>query len=342
MSDHPFLSVIMPVYNTEKYLSRCLDSILAQDYTDYELILVDDGSSDGSGAICDRYAAAHSHIRCLHQPNGGHTCARQNGVRASHGEYIAFVDSDDWIADGMYSHMCSAARSTGADIVHCDFTAVMPHKTKVCSIPFPAGFYNKTQLTETVYPNMIYFGTYFVFGIAPNLWNKLFRRQILEKYLFRLPHDIIVGEDGPITYACMLEASSVYFCDKAYYCYRSNTDSVSHHIDAKRLSENHVMFETYSQFIDQSAYPFIQNQLHYFFVYQSLLTFLLVFQSIRSESARFKQLFLAECDNPYIRDAFKNVPYKDITGLHNKLYAVCVRHRLPWLFKLILPKQRDA
>lgn len=342
MHDHPLLSIIVPVYNTEKYLNHCLDSILAQDFTDYELILVDDGSTDASGTICDRYAADYGHVRCLHQPNGGHTCARQNGLRASRGEYIAFADSDDWVDSGMYRDMCNAAVATGADIVHCDFTAVMPHKTKVCSAPFPAGLYNKTQLMETVYPNMIYFGTYFVFGIAPNLWNKLFRRNILEKYLFRLPHDIVVGEDGPITYACMLEASSVYFCREAYYHYRSNADSVSHRIDAGRLSENHVMFDTYNRFIDRSAYPFMQKQLHYFFVYQSLLTFLPVFQSMRPESARFRRLFLEECDNPHIREAFKSVPIREITGIHNKLSAFCVQHRLPWLFKAALPGWHPA
>lgn len=339
MCDHPLLSVIVPVYNTEKYVSRCLDSILAQDFTDYELILVDDGSTDGSGAICDRYAAAHSHIRCLHQPNGGHTCARQNGLRASRGEYIAFVDSDDWIAPDMYRKMCGAARQTGADIIHCDYTAVMPHKTKVCGTPFSPGLYDKTQLVETIYPGMIYFGTYFVFGIAPNLWNKLFRRTLLEPYLMRLPHDIIVGEDGPITYACMLEASSVFFCGEPFYYYSSNADSVSHHIDAGRLAENHILFDTYRQLIDTDAYPCMKKQLQYFCVYQSLLTFLPVFQSMRAETARFRQLFLAECGEPYIRESFQAVPLRKIAGIHNKLYAFCVRHRLARLFGLFLPRQ---
>lgn len=342
MCDHPLLSVIVPVYNTETYLNHCLDSILAQDFTDYELILVDDGSTDRSGDICDRYAAAHPHIRCLHQTNGGHTCARQNGVRASRGEYIAFVDSDDWIDPGMYRRMCRAAKETGADIIHCDFTAVMPHKSKVCGTPFSPGLYDKKQLENTVYPSMIYFGTYFVFGIAPNLWNKLFRRSILEHYLFRLPHDIIVGEDGPITYACMLEAASVYFCEEAFYNYRSNTDSVSHHMNAKRLAENHVMFDTYRQFIDTAAYPYIQKQLQYFFVYQSLLTFVPIFQSMRTEPARFRQLFLTECSDPHIREAFKAVPLKEITGLHNKLYAFCVRHKLARLFRFLLPKRQES
>lgn len=336
MSVQPFLSIIIPVYNAAEYLSCCLDSILSQNFTDYEVILVDDGSSDGSAGLCDEYAASHAHIHCLHQPNGGHTAARQNGMRASRGQYIAFVDSDDWVAPGMYKRMCTAAQETHADIVHCNFTAVMPQKEKVCGIPFPAGLYDKTALRETVYPSMIYFGTYFTFGIAPNLWNKLFRRDILERYLFRLPHGIIVGEDGPITYACMLEASSVYFCEEAFYYYRSNAGSLCHQMDPGRLSENHMMFETYNRFIDLSVCPSIQKQLHYFFVYQSLLTFVLVFRTIRQKGGNFRRLFLDECDNPYIREAFRNVPVKDITGLHNKLYALCVRFRLPWLFRLLL------
>lgn len=336
MSVNPFLSIVIPVYNAESYLPCCLDSILAQQFTDYEVILVDDGSTDRSPAICDAYAAGHSQIHCLHQANGGHTAARQTGVRASLGTYIAFVDSDDWIAPEMYARMCTAARDTGADIVHCNYTSVMPHKEKICGIPFPSGFYDKKRLMETVYPNMIYFGTFFVFGIAPNLWNKLFRRSLLERCLFRIPHDIVVGEDGPVTYSCMLEAESVFFCDEAYYYYRSNDSSLCHQMDVKRLIENHSMFETYERLIVPAARPFMQKQLHYFFVYQSLLTFVPVFRTIRETSGDFRRLFLEECDNPYIRTAFKAVPLKDITGLHNKLYAACIRCRLSGLFKLLL------
>lgn len=336
MSAQPFLSIIIPVYNAGEYLPCCLDSILAQKFTDYEIILIDDGSTDNSAALCDKYAAAHAMVRCLHQPNSGHTAARQNGVRASRGQYIAFVDSDDWVSPEMYGRMCNAAKKTGSDIVHCNFTAVMPHKEKVCGIPFSAGLYNKEQLIDTVYPNMIYFGTYFEFGIAPNLWNKLFKRDILEKYLFRIPHNIVVGEDGPITYACMLDASRIFFCDEAFYYYRSNTGSLCHQISPKRLAENHTMFETYAQLVDQSAYPFIHNQLHYFFVYQSLLTLVPVFRTILQESGDYRRLFLAECNHPYIRDAFQAVPLKDIAGLRNKFHAFCIRRRLPWLFKLFL------
>ena len=116
----PKLSVIVPVYNTEKYLRECVDSILAQTFTDFELILVDDGSTDGSGAICDEYAGKDSRIRVIHQENGGATLARRSGVRIAQGEYVAFVDSDDWIAQHIYQNMMEKAETCGADVILCD------------------------------------------------------------------------------------------------------------------------------------------------------------------------------------------------------------------------------
>lgn len=337
MDSKPFLSIIIPVYNTEQYLECCLDSILAQKFTDYELILVDDGSTDSSPAICDRYAAAHAQILCIHQPNGGHTCARQNGVLKSRGKYITFVDSDDWISPDLCSRMCRIAMETHAEIVHCNFTAVMPQKEELCAVPFPAGLYDKTRLQEIVYPRMIYSGAYFKFGVAPRLTNKLFLRNLLDNYLFRVPHSIVVGEDGPVTYGCMLEASLVYFCEESYYCYRSNPSSLCHHMDAGRIAENHTMFETYSQLIDTDAYPELTRQLNYFCVYQSLLTYVPVFGSMPKDSSHSRQLFLEECGSQYVKEAFRSVPIRDIVGKRNKLYAFCVRHKLYALFQFLLP-----
>ena len=103
-------SVVIPVYNVKDYLPKCIDSVLAQDFTDYEVILIDDGSTDGeSGAICDRYAAAHpERIRAIHKPNGGVGEARNVGIEAAQGEYLIFIDSDDYIAPGMFRVLADA------------------------------------------------------------------------------------------------------------------------------------------------------------------------------------------------------------------------------------------
>lgn len=110
-------SVVIPVYNVKDYLPKCIDSVLAQDFDDYELVLVDDGSTDGeSGAICDRYAAAHpERIRVIHKPNGGLGDARNVGLEAAAGEYLVFIDSDDYIGAGMLRTLAGAI-----DRFHCD------------------------------------------------------------------------------------------------------------------------------------------------------------------------------------------------------------------------------
>lgn len=336
MSQIPFLSIIIPVYNTISYLSACLDSILKQEWTDYEIILVDDGSSDGSSSLCDEYAAHNDRIYCHHQPNCGLAATRQQGFRLSRGEYVTFVDSDDWVAPDMYTRMCQAAKDTRADILHCNYIAAMPDKELKCSSLFSAGFYDKERLTTEVYPNMIYFGTFFVYGIAPNVWNKIFRRTLLEKHLLRVPHNIVAGEDGLASYSCMLEASSMYFFDEAFYYYRSTATSITHTMNPKRLAENHTLFDTYYRIIDTAQYPYMKKQLDYFFVYHTLLTFVPVFRQLSESEPNFRQVFLNECRNFHIHQAFSAIKIGDITGIHNKLYAFCIRYKLYLLFKLLL------
>lgn len=337
MCNSPLLSIIVPVYNVENYIHKCLDSILAQDFSDYEVILVDDGSTDSSGIICDQYASATSFFRCIHKPNGGLPSARKCGYEASLGQYVTFVDSDDWIAPDMYRKMCQAVHDTQADIVLCDYTAVMPTREEICRALFPSGFYDKNRLEKEVYPSMIYSGTYYKYGISPNLWNKLFRRELLRDHLFHVPDDVIVGEDALASYSCILEASSAFFINEPLYYYRSNADSLSRRaISPDRLTENHKLFSTLRSVIALSAYPFMEKQLDYYFVYQSLLIYVPVFGNMLSASSVLKQAFYAECDFPLIRKAFASVPVREITGIHNKLYMFCIRHRLLWLFKLLL------
>ncbi len=337
MNANPLLSVIVPVYNVETYLCQCVDSLLAQDLDDYEIILVDDGSTDTSGDICDRYAAAHAHVHCLHQPNAGLPAARQSGMRASRGRYVTFVDSDDWIAPDMYAKMCGAIRDTGADVVICSHTAVTADSEIVCRNDFPPGYYNKERLEHEVYPRMLYSGTYFRYGIAPNLWNKIFRRELLLNHLFHVPTDVIVGEDALASYSCLLDASSIYFLDESLYYYRSNADSLSRRaVPLGRLQENRKLFDTLCRVIDTEKYPCMAGQLAYYCVYQSLLAYELIFRDMARGPEGFRRRFLDECRCDTIRSAFRTVPISDIGGLHNKLYAFCVRHRLYALFRFLL------
>lgn len=337
MQNSPLLSIIVPIYNAEKYLRQCLDSILDQGFSDYEVLLIDDGSTDNSGAICNQYISKHPLFKYIHKPNGGSPSARKCGYEASCGQYIAFIDSDDWIAPDMYEKMCRAVLETRADIILCNYTSVMHGKEEVCTVPFTPGFYDKHRLETEVYPSMLYSGTYYKYGISPNLWNKIFRRDLLKKHLFHVPDDMVVGEDTLTSYSCLLEASSAYIMDEALYYYRSNADSLSHKpVPVERLKENHKLFSTFRDVIDVTAYPHMEKQMDYYFVYQSLLTFTLVFKNMTVMSQPFKEIFRDECSFPLIQKAFARIPIRDISGMHNRLYALCIRHRLYSLFKLLL------
>lgn len=331
----PFLSIIVPVYNVKPYLAECLDSILAQTFTDYEVLLIDDGSTDGSSALCDEYAGRDSRIRCLHKENGGLVSARQAGFPQTRGTYVAFVDSDDWINPAMYERMCDCAKKTGADIVCCNYTAVTPQKRIERQDICKPGFYNRDALEAQIYPLMLYSGVFFHYGVSPSLCNKLFRRTLLEKHLFHVPLAVKLGEDSLTTCPCLLDASSAYFLSESFYYYRSNGGSITHTMDAGRLAENRLLFDTYDKLIDLNAHPCMEKQLLYFYAYQCLLTFPPVFRTMQSDDSA-KKAFREECGYPPVKRAFHGVKIRDVTGLHNKIYAFCIRHKLYGLFRFFL------
>ena len=134
---NPKISVIVPVYNTEKYLHRCIDSILSQTFTDFELLLINDGSKDGSGAICDEYAAKDNRVRVFHKENCGVSSARNLGLDNVQGEWVLFVDSDDWMELTMLAKMYHAAIENNADCVYCDFNFVKQSGVERYYAPIP-------------------------------------------------------------------------------------------------------------------------------------------------------------------------------------------------------------
>ncbi len=196
MSTKPFLSVIVPVYNVKPYLAECLDSILAQTFTDFEVLLIDDGSTDGSSALCDEYAGTDSRIRCFHKENGGHMSARQEGFRNASGTYIAFVDSDDWIHPAMYERMCAAAEESGADMVCCNYTAVTPEKQIERRDVCRPGFYNRSELEAQVYPTMLFQALFFILAFLPASATSCFAERFWKSTFSMFPGSLNWGRMG--------------------------------------------------------------------------------------------------------------------------------------------------
>lgn len=219
------VSIIVPVFNAEPYLNRCLESLVNQTQKDIEIILVDDGSKDRSGAICDAYATKDTRIRVIHQKNLGQTRARIEGIRKARGEYVHFVDADDWIDIDMEEIMYTKAKECSADIITCD--AVF-HKGKK-EIParqiLREGVYGPKKLISTIYPRMIYSGRFFYFGIYAAMWNKLFKRELIQKNIENIDPAVRIGEDGLATYASFLDARKVVVIKDMLYHYRDDNDT---------------------------------------------------------------------------------------------------------------------
>jgi len=213
------ISVLVPVYNVEKYLHRCLDSILAQTYTDYEIVLVDDGSTDQSGALCDAYAAEHACIRVIHQANAGLAQVRNVSVAAARGEYITFVDSDDAIEPEYLETLMRDLRETGSDIAICSWSEVSDdgkrtelrwdHKEKGFQV-----WTNQQAVKALLYQK----------GIDNNMWGKLYTRAVLEDVVFPAGK---VYEDIAVAYQIFMKGKRVCYRPEALYRYTCNTSGIS-------------------------------------------------------------------------------------------------------------------
>lgn len=267
MESNALLSVIIPVYNVEDYLRRCVDSVLRQTYTNLEVILIDDGSRDTSGAICDEYAAADSRVRVIHKENGGLSSARNAGMDAACGEYIAFVDSDDWVTEDAYEHLLSVMKKQDVKLV-CGGRYDVNGKTGERTVGLCPKKEEKISAEELV-------GRIFLWdNCDSSACDKLYHRSLLEG--FRYPEGKVC-EDVPVTYKVVLKAGCVAMSDQPFYHYFHRPGSIS----TSSFSEKTFHFSGHTAVIYpyiRENHPNIQNQARYLRV-RSLSHLLLLLDS---------------------------------------------------------------
>ena len=223
--DQPLISVIVPIYMIDRYVGLCIESIINQTYKNLEIILVDDGGKDRSPEICDLYKRKDGRIKVIHKPNGGLVSARKAGLQQSNGEYIAYVDGDDWIGPGFIEGLYTAASTSGADMVCAGFTRDLFSRSASFTNTLPSGIYEGEKLQE-LWKNMASSGLYYRPGISTYVWNKLFKREILLDPQSRVDNRISIGEDGAVTYPALLSCSRVAVIDNVAYHYRQREDSM--------------------------------------------------------------------------------------------------------------------
>lgn len=219
------ISVIVPVYNTEKYLARCLDSLLAQSFKSYEIILVDDGSTDSSPALCDSYASRFSHATVVHQKNQGLSGARNVGIAAAAGEYIGFVDSDDWVAPSFLETLYTLATSTNSDIAEVDYEIKTAPDTNGLT-QHEKHVHERTLSGLDALKEMLIQERYAV-------WNKLYAKKLFHENEAIFPFGLTC-EDRVANFKLLPRANQVAVSDSIEYYYFLNQGSISHDGLSKR------------------------------------------------------------------------------------------------------------
>ena len=212
------LSIIVPVYNVEKYLPKCIESILGQTINDFELILIDDGSEDQSGYICDEYAARDLRIKVIHQKNSGVSCARNSGLEIAKGQFVTFVDSDDWIEPSMYETMINIAKEKTVDVVACGISHYSEEGKYIFSELTDENELDHISLMNSIYsmPN----------PIGGCIWNKIYKRSKISDV--RYAEGVSMLEDRMFLFDTFLYCENGYKISSTFYNVNERSTSATH------------------------------------------------------------------------------------------------------------------
>lgn len=289
------ISVIVPIYKVEPYIRQCITSLVNQTFKNFEIILVDDGSPDKCPEICDEYALNDARIQVIHKQNGGLVSARKVGLAHSCGEYITFVDGDDWIEPDYLEKINGIIERLKPDIVAItDFYSVTATKKVQMQIGGKyLGLYTRDRLVSDIYPSIFSYTSHFAFGIAPSLCTKVIHRDLIAKYLPQTPENIRMGEDFAVSLPCMLDADNIYFTDLCGYGYRQNPTSITHTFDADAPMRIASLLEDLRQKTSKNACR-IDDQLALYAVYMTdftLKSLLVTNERIGSHLASFQVLW---------------------------------------------------
>lgn len=274
-SKEPKISVIVPIYNVSLYLSDCIETILNQSFSDFELILVNDGSTDNSHEICLKYQQADQRIIIINKQNGGLLSARKAGLEYARGEFISFVDGDDWVDIDFLASMYRIVELYHPDLVVSGYTRAFEGRNEKIPPLYKQGIYQGRSL-EDLLNNMLNTSTFFKHGVSTYVWNKLFRRSILNNLLFHIPNEITMGEDAAISYSCIAHCSSIAITHGCNYFYRQRVNSMVKAIQSNELEKLHLtnlIHYLYYALLPKLNKTKLKRDLFYYLYSQALVRF---------------------------------------------------------------------
>lgn len=242
----PKISIIVPIYNAQKTIERCIDSILNQDFSDFELILIDDGSKDNSGKICDTYVGKDQRVRVIHKENSGVSASRNLALREAKGEYLQFLDADDWITPNATRLLTESMETNGCDMVIADFYRVIGERLSHKGSIDEDGVLSREEFAN----NMMENPADFYYGV---LWNKLYKRSIIEKYQLCMNPKISWCEDFMFNLEYIRHCENIFVLQvPIYYYVKTKGSLVSQSMSlTKTIKTKMMVFEYYNDFYKQ-------------------------------------------------------------------------------------------
>lgn len=329
----PLVSVIVPIYKVEQYLKQCLNSIVSQYGCDFELILVDDGSLDECPRICEEYAKEYSFIKVVHKQNGGLISARKAGLNLAQGEYVAFVDGDDFISENYFSELLPIAINFHPEVISFGFSSYNEKSCEINTNDYKPGEYKGISLDE-LKSHLLYDKTknrLNLGNIAFSLCTKWIKREIIKEVYENLSNEIVMGEDLATTIPIMQNCSSIYISEFSGYYYRNNPNSIVNSFREKDAYYNELLYKHLTIRCGKSYYDRIC-------AYACYATKIYISQAAKhfNKYSDFKKCLTSNF-NDYLIELLKDAKIKNFGFKDRLLIRSCImnKYMLLWiLFKL--------
>lgn len=337
MKNSYMVSVIIPVYNVEKFLNRCVDSILSQTYKNIEIILVDDGALDSSPQICDEYGYKDIRVKVVHKQNGGLASARNAGLKVANGDYVLFVDSDDWIKNNTVEDLLNIAVKNKVDFVRfIPVSAGYPDRPDGTPINFGTedfmeeGVYNKGKMIKDIYPRL-FVTRQLTMGPIVAAWRSLYNRKFLVDNNLYFDEEVKYSEDAIFSAKVVYNSNKFYYIKGGYYYnYFYNTSSITKSFKKDRWDICKILSSTFKkEFENKKDYDF-SKQLHLEDIYNVLNA---LGQNTHIESFKERYTYIKNIFNDdFTKQSMKYISLTDVSvKLKIILYLIKYKLVLPYM-----------
>lgn len=313
----PKISIIVPIYNVEKYLNKCIKSILSQEFKDFEVILVNDGSPDNCSEICDDYLLIDNRVKVIHKANGGLSSARNAGLEIAKGDYIGFVDSDDWISKDMYKVLYNLCLENDCEIAECCYKKVYSEENiEEMKVEYDTKILSNLEVLEEMYKG----------GFAGSTvsWNKLYKKELFKDV--RFPQGKL-NEDQFTTYKLYYKSKNIVAINRCmYYYYQSNESITRGEFSIKRLDAIEALEDTRNFYKENKLNDLIlwHDTLYSFILIKYY--FILLEEGKQYDELRKKiKSYYRKLNRDFIKNPYINIKSKYLLKIFNvspKIYSI--------------------